>query len=213
MVAILDRMRFRLERFRPHLLVALIFPLLIAAPTVGFAQMGGLLEVSQETSGCCGIHLPDAGLISLYVLHIDVFGGVQGVRFSAPKPDCLGATYLSDTQVLPVTSGNSQTDVQIVYGFCLGPLQEPLHILTINFIVDSATPACCFYSPRVAAGQTGLIETLDCDGNSVQNAAATPNVINSNPACACHIGTECPWVPAPVERNTWGAIKSLYEGR
>ena len=163
--------------------------------------------ISQEPLGCCGMRPPPEGLFSVHVVHMLIDGGATGVQFAAPKPECLGASYISDTPVLPMTSGNSQTGVAVDYGMCVGFSSTPFHVLTINFIVTSQTPDCCVWGPIAFGGQGTVINVTDCDGNVVEGQGVA-NVVNPSGICMCEFGDQC--VPLAVERSTWGAIKSLY---
>lgn len=190
------------------LLVPLILLTLCFSAESTFAQ-GGVFVISQEPSGCCGIEPPTEGVISLHVVQLFSGFGIQGVRLSAPKPDCFAATYLSDTPVWPATFGNSQTDVQINYGACIGSDDAPFHVLTINFLVESATSPCCFYRVLTGGGQAGNIETTNCDGVVEKTAGSVPAIINPNSSCPCPHEESCP-APVAVEASSWGAIKALY---
>jgi hypothetical protein len=133
-------------------------------------------------------------------VEILVLTDTQSARISAPKPDCLNATYLSDTAVLPMTSGSSQTVVEVGYGMCAANVDMPFHVLTINYFANSATAPCCLYKITFA-------ENTDCAGN-VDTAVGLSNVINPNGTCSCEAGSDCSTLP--VEAATWGSIKALY---
>jgi len=124
--------------------------------------------------------------------------GSTACQYSAPKPTCMTAMYLSDTNPFPVTVGNSQTGVSVGYGTCR---VGPIHVQTISFFTSGTTPACCRYrvlpDPNLASGQ---VETVDC---AFQPGIATggQGFVNSNPTCNCNV---------PVEDTTWGGVKALY---
>ncbi|MEJ2720563.1 MAG: hypothetical protein P8181_05410, partial [bacterium] len=64
--------------------------------------------------------------------------GAIACQFSAPLPECFVGSYVSDTSVFPVTIGNSQLFVSIGYCVCLA---APIHVLTINLLVEGSTPS------------------------------------------------------------------------
>lgn len=161
----------------------------------------GAIGVFMDYAGTdCNIAYENAGLLAVHVVHVD-FLGATAAQFAAPKPDCWeDATYLSDTDIFPVTIGNSQTGKAVGYGACMSP---PMHVTTINYFVQGGVnPACCPYpvlpDPNIASGE---IETMDCS-NTVRYAAGLVGIINPMGGCPC--GT------VPVQESTWGRVKAMY---
>jgi hypothetical protein len=107
----------------------------------------------------CGILDQGVGLKQIYVV-VSESSGITATQFSAPKPTCFPATYLSDSQVFPVTIGNSQTGVSIGFGQCK---TSRVHCLTMNYFTTGTTEGCCPYQvkphPYAEAGQ---VEFVDC---------------------------------------------------
>ena len=136
------------------------------------------------------------GLILVYVVHI-AYTGMTASQFSAPKPACFQATYLSDVTVFPVTIGNSQTGVAIGYGSCQ---TGAVHVLTITYFGEGLTGECCFYptlpDPNVPSGE---IEAVTCDNELVYLSGGLGVINPDDKLC----GT-------PVVPTTWGKIKSTY---
>jgi hypothetical protein len=146
-------------------------------------------------------------------------GGASASQFWAPTPWCLGATYLSDTPVFPVTIGDSQTGVSLGYGECLS---NRAHVLTLNFFTQATSHSCCCYFiyPHPQS-TTGWVEVVDCN-NDLQTANGSWGYINADwVTCGCWIGKQtagegpagpygCINDPVPVEQATWGKVKSLY---
>lgn len=137
------------------------------------------------------------GLIPVYIVHLAYYTGMIASQFSAPRPACFQASYLSDTAVFPVTIGNSQTGVAIGYGTCQ---TGAVHVLTINYFGQGLTGECCFYptlpDPNVPSGR---IEAVNCDNELVYLSGGL-GVINPD-------GRLC---GTPVVPTTWGKIKSTY---
>ncbi len=137
------------------------------------------------------------GLLVIYIVQLAHYEGMTASQFSAPKPACFLATYISDTAVFPVTIGNSQTGVAIGYGQCL---TGAIHVLTINFFVQGLTDECCFYEtqpdPNIPSGE---IEAVNCN-NEIVFLSGGLGVINPD-------GRLC---GTPVVPTTWGKIKSTY---
>jgi len=184
-----------------RLLVVLVAIVVLLAGAA-FAQMpGGTVALFADPYGAdCNLWDVVPALVNVYVVHI-WHGGATTVQFSAPNPPCSQMTYLSDTQVMPMTLGNSQTGVSIGYGGCR---PAPTHVLTINYFSMALTGPCCRYpvlpDPTVASGQ---IEVSDCM-YILNYATGGRAIINSDQTCPCNY-------PVPVEETTWGQIKALYQ--
>jgi hypothetical protein len=164
---------------------------------------GGILGLFMDPQGTnCNIVYSGPGLLAIYVVHFHT-DGATAIQFSAPKPACwTDATYLSDTDIFPVTIGNSQTGKAVPYGICQ---VGTTHATTINYFVQNpANEPCCVYpvlpDPNVASGQ---IEMVHCD-NTIGYALGAFAVILPDATCACSPGT------VRVEETTWGRIKALY---
>jgi len=167
------------------LLVTLV--LMLVAGT-GFAQNGfvGVFADNQGTN--CNLAVAP-GLFLVYVVHVFTAGSTA-VQYSAPKPACLTATYLSDTNMFAVTIGHSQTGVAVGYGSCrIGTI----HVQTLAYFVAGGTAQCCEYpvlpDPNVASGH---IETVNCAYNLVYAMGIT-GIVNPNPTCVCDSGPPLPF--------------------
>ncbi len=177
----------------------LVLPLLLCA-AAAFGQAGSVGIFADPQGVGCALGDPAAAVTSYYVVHVYA-SGVTAAQFSAPKPACFTAAYLSDTAIYPVTIGNSQVGISMGYGACLS---SPIHVLTINYLTAGTTPPCCEYPvlPDPNASPAPGIWTVDCDFN-VLAAGGRAGVINMTPDCMCVGAT-------PVEDSTWGRVKALY---
>jgi hypothetical protein len=174
----------------------LTFALMLGA-SLAFAQ-GGSIGLYKDTAGTdCWLNDTTSGLTPYYVVHLNTTAA-SAAEFSAPKPACVMATFLSDAAVYPVTVGGSQTGVSIGYGSCKA---APIHILTLNFFTMGMTPQCCLY-PVLPHPVNGGPWMVDCSNNQLP-AAARIAVVNGNLTCTCEI--------VPTEETTWGGVKALYE--
>lgn len=163
------------------------------------AQAGAVGIFKDPGGTICSLEDRSPGIVPFYVVHIGT-GGSTACQYSAPKPGCLAATFLSDTNPFPVTIGGSQNGVSIGYGTCR---TGPIHVQTISYFTQGLTPACCRYyvipDPNAASG---TIDTVDC--NSTLMAATTiRTVINATTGCPCGEPT--------AEESTWGQVKTLYD--
>ena len=176
---------------------------IVMSASLAFAQTGGGIGIYSDMVGVdCNLWDNVAGLCPYYIVHIPLpgsIGAASASQFSAPKPACLMAMWLSDTAKFPVTIGSSQLGVAIGYGVCT-PL--PTHVLTMNYFCQALTPPCCVYrvlpDPAIASGQ---IEVVDCSFVT-QFGVGMCAVVNPDASCPC-------WA-TPVEESTWGKIKSIY---
>ncbi|UCG52671.1 MAG: hypothetical protein JSW58_03735 [Candidatus Latescibacterota bacterium] len=176
--------------------VVIVFAGHLCANPVGWGGFA-LFSDPQGTDAFIIDEMP--GLLVIYVVQGYTIGdGATAAQFSAPQPECFEATYISDTQIFPVTIGNSQTGVAVGYGQCL---TAPIHVLSINYFGEGLTGECCFYwlqpDPNVPSGE---IEVVDCNSQLVFMPGGA-GVINPDEGLC---GT-------PVEPSTWGKVKSLYK--
>ncbi|UCH83400.1 MAG: hypothetical protein JSW50_13220 [Candidatus Latescibacterota bacterium] len=174
------------------LTVALVF-----AANMAFAQAGSVGIFGDPAGTTCNLTDVVQGLLSVYVVHVNAVATAS--QFSAPMPGCMvGASWLSDTGIFPVTIGNSQTGVAIGYGVCQ---TGNIHVLTINYFAAGLSTPCCYYpvlpDPNVPSGK---IEVVDC-ANNLLFASGGIGIINADGSCQCDV---------PTEETTWGKVKSLY---
>jgi len=141
----------------------------------------------------CNIMDSAPGLLPVYCV-ISNTPGVTAVQFAAPKPSCMTSTYLSDTNVFPVTVGNSQTGVSVGIGTCRN---APVHVLTISYFAMGTTPPCCEY-PTIPdpLAPSGEIEFVDCSFSLMLGAGVT-STVNGNSGCPCPVGAMAVAVGVP----------------
>jgi hypothetical protein len=166
---------------------------IVLCASQAFGQAGTIALYSDAAGADCDIVDSGPGMVSVYVIHTGTPGSMSS-RWAAPKPACMtGATWINDTEVMPVTIGDSQTGVAIGYGGCVA---GPIHILTINYFAQGLTGTCCEYwvIPDPAA-PSGEIEVSDCVPNTIygQSALAT---INGDGSCPCG-GSAAPSFQSP----------------
>jgi len=175
---------------------------LVLMLVAGMAFAQGIVGIYSDISGVdCALLDVSPGLTAYYIVHTHTMGATA-CQYIAAKPDCVTATWLSDTDPFPITIGSSQTGVSVGYGACR---EAPIHVQTINYFTMGTTPACCWYP--VTCDPLGLnacfnnaIDTVDC---AFQPDVAMPGLgmINANQSCICSV---------PVESTTWGGVKALY---
>jgi hypothetical protein len=173
-------------------------PLLLLASAV-FAQSGAVCIFTDDGGAACDFVDTTPGLVTLYIFHTQT-PGAKAVQFAAPIPPCMvGATFISDDDVFPVTIGNSQDGVSVGYGDCLS---GPIHVLTVNILASgTSTPNCAYpITPDPSAGQ---VEMLDCNDNTL---LATGGVayINSGTPCACSAVPVPPQIDASPSQLVFG---------
>lgn len=175
------------------------FGLLAALAGAALAQAGAIGLYRDPGGTICSFEDKSPGVAAFYVVHVGT-GGATACQYAAPKPGCLAATFLSDTNVFPVTIGGSQNGVSIGYGTCRS---GPVHVQTINYFMQGLTQACCRYYvvPDPNAG-SGTINIVDC-ATTEMAASTIRSVINPTAGCPCGEPT--------AEESTWGQVKNLYE--
>lgn len=186
---------------RKRLSVMVVLAVLWAAQSVAnpvTITPGGAVDLYADNQGLTEL-ITDAmpGLMVVYVVHTgQPLGGAAACQFSAPKPACFTAVYLSDMNVFGVTIGNSQRGVSIGYGSCR---QYPIHVLTMSFF-GQGTTECCFYpvlpDPNEPSGQ---VVAVDCSQQLV-TVKGGATVVNFTYGC----------YSVPAEETSWGRLKSLY---
>ena len=161
---------------------------------------GGIQPSSNMTGEGHYLYDAPARMLPVYVVAVDLpWQGGTACSFSAPKPGCFTASYLSDTTPFTITNGNSQTGVYIHFGACL---VEPVWLLTVNYLTFGTTAECCWYwvQPHPSAA-SGSVEVVDCYGE-VHLWYGGPAIVNPDAKTLC--GT------IPVEGTTWGGVKALF---
>jgi hypothetical protein len=200
---------------------ALLLTFLCLAFAAGSAWgQAGAIGIYGDNAGTnCNLNDKYTGLQQYYVVHTNTLGATA-CQFSAPKPWCLLATYLSDAPIFPVTIGNSQTGVSVGYGACRSGF---IHVLTLQFFTQGLSPNCCCYfvqpDPLVPSRR---IEVVDCAFQIVY-ANGGWGYINALPRCVCDLCAtgayspecgggweDCLNPPVPVRESTWGAVKHVY---
>ena len=206
----------------PHrvYLIFLISLVWCIGASFAFAQSGAIMIASDLGASDCSFVDPGVSFQPVYVFQVYTTGS-RGVRFRI-NVDGLGWTHLGDLPDFVTTSGTSIDGIVICYDECL---TGSFKLLTANFLGSGLAPVCG--QVTVDAYPGAGVEALDCGWNVV-NPAVEPGVVNPDGSCdcsPCRTGTETACVkklgPArlvvsnfctalPVDKSTWGMIKSLY---
>jgi len=168
--------------------------------TPGPAGYGGAIGLYADATGtdCNLVDVPNS-LVTIYVVHAFVPGATAS-QFSAPLPACAtGMIYLADSQVFPVTIGNSQTGVSIGYGACYS---SPIHILTIQFLGQGLSDCCPYAVLPHPEAPSGQVEAVDCN-NQLTIATGVSSIVSTQ-------FYDCPCGVIKVEETTWGQVKAMY---
>lgn len=171
----------------------LIWATLLLLPALVSAQGGAICLFADPTGADCGFEDNTPGLLEIYVVHT-LAAGVTSSQFWLPKPDCMvGATFLEDTNVLPVFIGNSQTGISIGYGSCV----STIHILTMNYAVSGMSVPDCAY-PVLPHPARNFVEAADCDHHLIAATGGT-SYINSSRSCQCEELARPPFLEVSME--------------
>ena len=168
---------------------------LLSYPLVAFGQAPTVGIFLDSTGTNCNLVDDTPGILKAYVVvHSPV--GIRAVQFSAPKPACLEATFISDIQVFPLMIGNSQTGISIPFGYTHN---SPVHVLTILYSSSGTTPPCCYYPvlPHPDAGIVGVVDYKD----DLITGVGLNHTINGDMSCFCGINPppEIPSNPNPYD--------------
>jgi hypothetical protein len=165
---------------RPWLLCAALAVFIVSNAA---AQTGTICLYADPQGTQCSLSDTAPGLLSVYVIHNPLStpsGGALGVRFAAPRPDCMtGASWVSDSTPFSL-SGSSQTGAGVTYGGCI---TEPTHILTIQYLVSGTTVSDCPYTvvPYIDEPMIGVV-TCNLEGAQGVGGIA---YVNSSLLCVC----------------------------
>jgi hypothetical protein len=146
----------------------------------------------------CNLSQTSPGVFKAYVVLTSTTVGVTGVQFAAPKPSCLTGSYLVDLTRFPVTIGNSQTGISIGFGGCLS---GRIHVLTILYLTDATTPACCAY-PVLPDPVEGIVGYTDCSFELFAGEGWV-STINGDASCPCDqsLPPTVPSSPSPADHE------------
>jgi hypothetical protein len=175
-------------------MAALAVALAASSALAGQGSVGIFADVAGTN---CNLPDPGPGLTQYYIVHVNTTGSTA-CQFSAPKPACFTAMYLSDTNLFAVTIGNSQMGTSVGYGTCR---VGPTYVMGINYFTNGQTAPCCYYPVLPDPLAVPLaIRSVDCDFEEWSVTGGT-GIIKSGPTCHCGVA---------AEESTWGQVKALY---
>jgi hypothetical protein len=194
---------------RKSLLLALA---IVMCSSLAFAQ-GGNIDPYWDAAGTNCYLTPAPGLCYTYVFHegvpaagasewrMDMIGGWSGTYIAYAT-----APYLNILSAQAPYPLDPRGGISIAYG---NPLCEPLPALicTVTWLCSGAEPLCSGVT-IVADPLASIpsIEVRDCLNQAVPAGGGSAYVDASGGAGGC--GSCAP--PVPVQEQTWGQIKSLY---
>jgi hypothetical protein len=183
-------------------MLILVTVVVAAANPIAWPPWGDII-LCQDMDGFDGFFDATPGLISINVIVSGVSGdpgaGLTACQFAAPVSQCFNGVWLSDSQVFPVTLGDSQTGVAIGFGQCL---QAPVHVLTINLFCQGPGTECCFvWAVPHPSASSGEIELVDCTETLYFGTGGAAIIQPDANQCMQYV---------PVQETTWGKMKSLY---
>ena len=198
----------RKEKENLRIVILMMIATLVSTATDTCSDVLGRIVFAAEPGGTsCNLVDVVPGPVYAHLL-ITEAARVNAVQFAAPKPACwVGATWIGDSIVFPVHTGDSQ-NLSDPHGLMIGLpscMTSPVYLGAIVFWTQGQAPPCCVY-PIVKANdwEPGIPTPimLACDG---QEHGITPGyaVVNPDPSCSCG-------GPVAAEPKTWGALKALY---
>jgi hypothetical protein len=189
--------------------IAITILLLLVAGTVSAQPYGMVWLVPATDTGydptCLFIDDDATDLCSVVVL-VAVGGSYVALDNFRVSISNVTWTYLADLSDYTVI-GNSQSGASVSFGQCLpGPF---IPAMTIRYLCQGRSP--CGQLSLVAGPLGGSIQLVDC-ADVASHATGSQLTVNGifdvppggfDPDCGC-------WA-VPVEHDTWGAIKALYQ--
>jgi sugar lactone lactonase YvrE len=149
-----------------------------------------------EATSCTILDNEPNKLIQVYVVHTGT-GCHTGAAFSAPIPPCMTGIFAADTCPPGMLCfGTSQTGIGIGYG---GPIEGPVHILTINVIGLGLGGTCCEWQVLRDPHYDSVL-IADCLYLEVP-AVGKSAMVNPDRTCPCEPITD---------ESDWPRIQALY---
>jgi len=189
---------------------AIAFLLLLVPLSAGAQPYGPVWIVpangSQFESTCLFADDGDTEIceVAVVVAQDGSWATLQGFRVTSTVP----WTWIGDVPIAGyVTLGNSQDGADISFGSCVGAATVALRI---RYACPGTSP--CGELRLVTAPAALDVELETCDGMNRVSAGGGHLTVNGvfdvpfgglDPDCYC--------VPVPVEKETWGRIKALYD--
>jgi hypothetical protein len=196
-------------------------------PGLAAGQMGYIsLHPDSASYIMCEMQDRAPGLVSIYAVHKFTIGATSS-RFRVTRTAGFAMTYVDDSSPF-VTAGNSQTGICIDYGQCQ---TGDFLVLTMRYF-GTGTSATCSSLEVTAdpASASGEIEMMGCDDVVYFGLGRYLNV-NNDGSCDCWCLSSAPsgetvnsvslplrstpgarslCPTSPVQHETWGHIKALY---
>lgn len=176
-------------------------PLAARASTIGL--------YTDESGSSCSFSGNNAGVFTAYVVVKPDDRGLHGVRFSAPVPSCLGATFVEALKPLGgETIGEPDTGISVAWGTCQ---TETALALTISYYRNSSTEPCCAF-PITEDTYVHMIEGVDCNHVSYEVQPIVSH-FNADAACACNDAAppSPPRVALPANGSTSTIVSTKLE--
>ncbi|HEX6790464.1 MAG TPA: FlgD immunoglobulin-like domain containing protein [Candidatus Krumholzibacteria bacterium] len=171
-------------------LVSLFCACFAAAST---AHADTVIGVFSDNGSSCSFSGNNTGLVTAHVV-VRPDGGVRGVRFKAPIPDCFDAVYVTETVPEGVLSiGDSQTGISLAFQNCAN---EPAHVLDITYYASGGTTPCCELT-LAADPLVGYLQAVDCNQVEIPMQSLTA-YMNADSTCQCSAPPIPPGPPSLV---------------
>ena len=149
---------------------------------------------SDATLSECTLSDASPRVTSVYVA--ETSDEATGLRFRVAASPGFTGVWLAETSPF-TTIGDSQTDLSIGFGSCMGG-----HFLALTISYQLFGTSTCSDLSIVAA--PGFPEPLctSCSFHEVRCSGLDPLHVNCSGSFDCN--------PVPVESSTWGRVKALY---
>jgi hypothetical protein len=180
---------------------------ILAMASMVFAQAGSIGVFSDPAATSCDITDAAAGLLLVYVVHVNAPAATGG-QFMVEVDAGFTGSYLSEAVTAPylkigTCAGPTATGCAIAYGGCIA---SPANmILTIQYFGSgTSTPCAMFHIVEDPSADPPGIYMTDCaDPPNLLIATGGEAIVNFD-------GVNCDACNVPNEETSWGKIKAIY---
>ncbi len=193
--------------------MALVLALQLSSmlPALAVAQQfDGTLRL--QVDGFCAMHDNSVGMRTVHVIHLPNPGTVAS-RFKLVSDPGVTLTYVSETNHVGVTLGNTQDGITVCYGSCLAGADLLVSVSYMAF----GTSENCSQIRIVPHPSAETVDAIRCDNTPIGSYISDLYVTAVFGDCGCPPIHSFPGSPesfscesTPARSTTWGAIKALY---
>jgi len=206
----IDLEPIRQKKTRPWAAAILVVFALLLTPENAIGQAGRISIYSDVASTSCNLTDTAERARQVYVVH-QYGAGVTASKFRIEISPGFTCALLAVHNAFPSTTGNIYTGVSIPYGAC--NTSGRILLLTIDLYCYGTSEECAWVVPCPVGAACGT-EVVDCTNQAL--CGDYQGLWVNNNLCGLRCDHEDAWghackLPVPLENDTWGRIKAIYE--